>query len=54
MCEIRLPTAEFLLQKEPEIVSSPRVRQQLPEAERPPLHAHLCRYLHAATNTEEE
>lgn len=53
-CEMRQPTAEFLLQKEPEIVSSPRVRQQLPEAERPALHPHLRRYLHAVANTTEE
>lgn len=39
-------TAEFFLQEESEIVSSSRVWEQLSEAERPPLHAHLRRYLH--------
>lgn len=47
-------TAEFLLQEESEIVSAPRVRQQLPEAECPPLHPHLGWNLHAVANTQEE
>lgn len=51
--ERRQSTAEFLLQKEPEVTPSPRVRQQLPEAEGPPLHAHLCGDLRAVANTEE-
>lgn len=47
-------TAEFLLQEEPEVVSSPRVREQLPEAERPPLHPHLCWRFHTVPTTSEE
>lgn len=46
-------TAEFLLQKEPEVVPSPRVREQLPEAERPPLHPHLCWRFHTVPTTSE-
>lgn len=47
-------TAEFFLQEEPEIVASPRVRQQLPEAEGPALHTHPGGRFHAVTHTEEE
>lgn len=39
-------TAELFLQEQSEIISSSRVWEQLPEAERPPLHTHFSWYLH--------
>lgn len=46
-------TAEFFLQEESEIISSSWVWEQLSKTERPPLHTHFSRYLHAVAHTEE-